>query len=412
MTTAAARAAARFNVRALLPGPETALRDEVLRLRIPTHRLPLLASHAAVEVLTLQGLTIEMSQALASVIQEKGGALVTSPEATEAVVIVPLLVASQLRDALHVFGADFGQLGDCIGDALVARGAAPAPLTARGHRLEFGRRTLVMGIINATPDSFSGDGLARDRAAAVNRAQQMVEAGAAMIDVGGESTRPNSATVTADEERDRVLPLVELLVRALDVPISIDTRKPEVAAAALDSGAALLNDIWGLRAEPEMAQVAAAHADCGVIVMHNHHGVEYENVMSDIAAALRQSIAIAEDAGVAADRILVDPGFGFAKTPAQNLEVMRRLRELRAIGRPVLVGPSRKSTIGFLTAGAAAGDRLEGSLALAALAVAGGADIVRVHDVAETVRAVAVADAVVRGTPSDILALPPPGPTG
>ncbi|MBV8194092.1 MAG: dihydropteroate synthase [Candidatus Dormibacteraeota bacterium] len=269
-----------------------------------------------------------------------------------------------------------------------------------------------MGIVNVTPDSFSGDGVGTDLDTAVSLATTMESAGADIVDVCGESTRPHSTPVIADEELARTLPLIEALSRRLTIPISIDTRKAVVAAAAVEAGAAIVNDVWGLRADAGMARVVAEHPETAVVVMHNQHGAQYANLMADITERLRESIAIAAEAGIAADRVIVDPGFGFGKTPAQNLEVMRRLRELRSLGRPVLVGPSRKSTIGMLTDGAQPGDRLEGSLALAALAVAGGAHIVRVHDVAQTLRAVRVADAVVRGTPDSLLAAPPPGPTG
>lgn len=209
-----------------------------------------------------------------------------------------------------------------------------------------------------------------------------------------------------------MLPVVAGLRARVPVPLSIDTRKAAVAAAAIESGAVIVNDVWGLRGDPDMAGVVATHPDAALVAMHNQHGVEYTDLMEAVTAALRESLAIAAEAGIAAERVVVDPGFGFGKTPAQNLELMRRLGELRSLGRPVLVGPSRKSTIGLLGSGAEPDQRLEGSLALATLAVAAGASIVRVHDVAATAAALRVADAVVRGTPEHIGALPAPGPTG
>ena len=407
-----ARACARYNVRLLLTSSAEALRDEVMQLRIPPHQLSLMATHATVEALAMQDLSPVQVAALERVVEEAGGALLTDAARRRAVLVTPLAVAGELRARLSTGGAETAELGDAIGDALVAGGTAPPPLIARGHRLEFGRRTLTMGVVNVTPDSFAGDGLDRDVAAAIAQAARMAEAGADIIDVGGESTRPNSTAVDAAEELARVMPVVEALAGSLHVPVSIDSRKAEVARAALDAGAAIVNDVWGLRGDPEMAAVVAQHPDVAVVVMHNQLGVEYENLVADVSAALRHSLALAADAGVARERIVVDPGFGFAKTPAQNLELLRRMRELRGIGRPVLSGLSRKSTIGFLTGGAPPDDRLEGSLALAVLAVAAGADIVRTHDVAQTVRALQVADAVVRGTPEAVLALPAPGPTG
>ena len=405
-------AAARYNVRLLLPDASAALRDEVMRLRIPAHQLSLLATHAAVEAMAVQNVTALQLAALERIVEEAGGALLTDAERTHAVLITPLAVAGELRARLGAAGGEAADLGDAIGDALVARGTTPPPLVARGHRLEFGRRTLTMGVINVTPDSFAGDGIGRDVDAAVALAARMAEAGAEVIDVGGESTRPNSTPITVDEELARVMPVVDRLVATLTVPVSIDTRKAVVAGAALDAGAAIVNDIWGLRGDPDMAAAVAAHPDTGVVVMHNQRGVEYTHLVADVTAALRESIAIATEAGIARERVVIDPGFGFAKTPAQNLELLRRLGELRSIGRPLLAGLSRKSTIGFLTGGAPPHDRLEGSLSLAVLAIAAGADIVRVHDVAETVRAARVADAVVRGTPESVMALPAPGPTG
>jgi dihydropteroate synthase len=281
---------------------------------------------------------------------------------------------------------------------------------AGGHLLRFDRRTLVMGIVNATPDSFSGDGLA-DPAEAVALGVALAEAGADIVDVGGESTRPRSTAVTEAVELARVVPVVRELAARLEVPVSVDTRKAAVARAALEAGAVIVNDIWGLRRDPEMAAVVAS-TGAAVVVMHNQAEPEYGDVVEEVCAGLRGSLVLAEAAGVERERIIVDPGLGFGKTPGQNLEVMRRLGELRGLDRPVLVGPSRKSTIGALLGGAPPERRLEGTLALCVLAAANGADLVRVHDVAEVVRALRVADAVLRGTPEEILALPRPGPTG
>jgi dihydropteroate synthase len=288
----------------------------------------------------------------------------------------------------------------------------PAPLRAGDHQLVFGSRTLVMGIVNVTPDSFSGDGVGSDVDAAVARAHALVDEGADVIDVGGESTRPNSQPISADEELARVLPVLTELSGSIGVPVSIDTRKADVASAAIEAGARLVNDVWGLRGDPEMASVVAAHPHVGLVVMHNQRGTAYGDLLGDISGALRGSLAVADAAGIAAERVIVDPGFGFAKTPAQNLEVVRRLGELRGLGRAIMVGPSRKSTVGALTGGLPPDQRVEGSIALAVLCVAAGAHIVRTHDVAQTVRALRAADAVVRGTPDHISALPIPGPTG
>lgn len=407
-----AHAAARYNIRLLLTSTVEALRDEVVGLSLDSRQLSLLSSHAAMEAMALENLDAEQLAALHQAIDEGGGALLTDETRTRAVVVAPLLTAAALNGRLSPSGPAAAELGAAIAASLLARGTPPAPIVAAGHRLELGRRTLVMGVVNVTPDSFSGDGVGGDTDAARMLAERMVAEGADIIDVGGESTRPNSDPVPADEERRRVLPVITALARTLPVPISVDTHKAEVAEAALDAGAALVNDVWGLRDDPAMAAVVARHPDSAVVVMHNQRGTAYPNLLADVCRALRQSIAIAAEAGIAEERILIDPGFGFAKTPAQNLEVLRRLYELRVIGRPVLAGLSRKSTIGILSGGLPPDQRIEGGLALATLAVHGGADMVRTHDVRETVRALRVADAVVRGTPPDVLDLPPPGPTG
>ena len=406
------RAAARYNVRLLLPGTADTLRDEVLQLGVDSHQFGVLASHAAMEAIAVENLADDQVAALHRAVEHGGGALLTDPSRTRAIVVAPLLTAAALNGRLAEMGPAPAELGAAVALALVARGVAPPPMQAGAHPLEFGRRTLIMGVINTTPDSFSGDGVFDDLGQAVSQAATMEEAGADLIDVGGESTRPGSAPVPADEELRRVLPAVEAIASRVSVAVSIDTRKALVAAAALDSGAVIVNDVWGLHGDPEMATVVAAHPDCVLVVMHNQEGTEYTNLLGDTCRRLRESLAIASEAGIAAERLIVDPGFGFAKTPAHNLELIRRLRELRVLGRPVLVGLSRKSTIGVLTGGAAPDDRLEGGLALAALAIRGGADIIRTHDVAATARAARVADAVERGTPESVQSLPIPAPTG
>ncbi len=260
--------------------------------------------------------------------------------------------------------------------------------------LAWGRRTYVMGIVNVTPDSFSGDGLGSDPNAALEQAKRFVGDGADIIDVGGESTRPGHSRVSEKEEAERVLPVIELLAAKLDVPISIDTSKASVARRAIEAGAAMVNDIWGLRRDPQMAEVVAA-AGVPVILMHNQEGTSYHNLMGDILAMLQESIDIALEAGISWENIIIDPGFGFGKTKDHNLEFMARLPELKALGRPILLGPSRKSTIGYIL-DLPVEQRMEGTAALVALGIAGGADIVRVHDVKEMVRVCRMADAVMR----------------
>jgi dihydropteroate synthase len=259
----------------------------------------------------------------------------------------------------------------------------------------WGQRTYVMGIINVTPDSFSGDGVGDDPNAAVARAEAMVAAGADLIDVGGESTRPGATPVDVETELARVLPVVQRLVEQLPVPISVDTTKPAVAAAALAAGATILNDIHGLRAHPEMARLAARH-EAAVVVMANMRGYPHDDIMTAVLDQLRQSIAIADRAGIPPERVIVDPGFGFGTTPVENLTMVRSLHQLKCLGRPILIGPSRKSTIG-LVLDLPVHERVEGTAATITIAIDRGADVVRVHDVPVMVRVARMADAITRG---------------
>ena len=414
MSAGSAEAAARYSVRPLLPGPADALRDEVLRLGLPPERLTVLAQRGAVEALAIRGLSSDQIRVIERLVADGGGEVLSNPNGDHAVLLMPLMTAGILPMQLAAWSDNTGEVGAAIAAVLMARGAPPPPLELPGHRLEFGKRTLVMGILNVTPDSFSGDGVGDDVTAAVNRAQSLAAEGADIVDVGGESTRPSKTRdeVSADVEMARVLPVIRELTARLPIPISIDTRKANVAAAALEAGAVIVNDVWGLRGDPDMAGVVAARPGTGVVAMHNQHGTEYGDLMEDICLGLRESLAIAERAGIPPSQVIVDPGFGFAKTPAHNLELVRRLGELMGLGQAVLIGPSRKSTTGMLIGETDQAHRLEPSLALAVLSVQAGAHMVRVHDVAETVRALRAADAVVRGTPEALRDLPIPGPTG
>ena len=284
----------------------------------------------------------------------------------------------------------------------------PAQLAATtwaNHRLEWGQRTYVMGIINVTPDSFAGDGIIDESLTveeittrAVAQAQGFVAEGAAMIDVGGESTRPNFAPVPLEEELARVIPVIQALRSSLpaEALISIDTYKAEVARQALDAGAAIINDIWALRHDPAMAALAGERA-VPVILMANMRDIQKREIVSDVMRFLSRSIDIALAAGVEWERIIIDPGIGFGTTPQENLTLLRRLGELRVLGRPILLGVSRKSTIGLVLGGLPPEERVEGTAAAVALGIAQGADIVRVHDVREMMRVVKMSDAIARG---------------
>jgi len=270
------------------------------------------------------------------------------------------------------------------------------------HDFHWGSRTYVMGIVNVTPDSFSGDGVT-DLEAAVAQAHQMEQDGADLIDIGGESTRPETWAgpgLSLEEEVARVIPVVTRVGATVAIPISIDTYKAEVAKRAIAAGAALVNDVWGLHRDPQMAAIVAS-AGVPVVLMHNKPGGGYRDLIREISDSLRESVELARAAGVPDDRIIVDPGIGFGKTREENLEIIRRLPELRRLGFPLLIGPSRKSFIGK-TLDLPAGERLEGTAAAVALSIAGGADIVRVHDVKAMVRVARMADAIRQaGPPAD-----------
>lgn len=272
----------------------------------------------------------------------------------------------------------------------------------------------MMGILNVTPDSFSGDGiLAKDDVvrAAVAQAKDFLANGADLLDMGGESTRPGAQPVSAEEELKRVIPAIEAIVNEFpDALISIDTYKAQVAEAAFKAGAHILNDVWGLRADPELAAVAAAFR-VPVVLMHNRSnpasvevrarlgnayiGSTYENLMEDVKRELLVSVELAVRAGIEESRIILDPGIGFGKTREHNLELINRLEEIHALGFPILLGPSRKSFIGF-TLDLPADQRLEGTAATVAVGITRGADIIRVHDVKEMARVAKMTDAIVR----------------
>ena len=279
------------------------------------------------------------------------------------------------------------------------------PPTVWGERrLDWGQQTYVMGIVNVTPDSFAGDGLVEETLTqdaiiqrAVTQAQRFVEDGAILIDVGGESTRPQAAPIPSEQELARVVPVVRALYDTLpkEVMISIDTYKEVVARQALDAGACMINDIWALRRDPNMAALASERG-VPVVLMANMRSYHKREIVSDVVRFLAGSIDLALAAGVAWERIIIDPGIGFGKTPEENLTLLRRLGELRALGRPILLGTSRKSTIGLVLGGVPTSERLEGTAATVALGIAQGADIVRVHDVHEMVRVVRMSDAIIR----------------
>jgi dihydropteroate synthase len=278
---------------------------------------------------------------------------------------------------------------------------------------EWDERTYVMGILNLTPDSFSGDGMLNDTdwlAGVLARAEYFVQDGADILDMGGESTRPGSTPVPAEEELKRVIPAIRTVRESLDIPISVDTYRAVVAEAALDAGADWVNDVWGLRMDRHMAGLVASRG-CPVVIMHNRSkpknvaqeerlggryvGVDYEDVVADVARELGESVEIALNAGVQREQIILDPGIGFGKTVSQNCRLIDELNVIKALGYPVLLGPSRKSFIGY-TLDLPPDERVEGTAATVAIGIDRGADIIRVHDVREMVRVARMTDRIVR----------------
>ncbi|MEY8390375.1 dihydropteroate synthase [Lachnospiraceae bacterium 45-W7] len=256
-------------------------------------------------------------------------------------------------------------------------------------------RTYIMGILNVTPDSFSDGGRFNREDAALKHAEEMIEEGADIIDVGGESTRPGHQQITEEEEIYRVAPVIEKLHQRFDIPISVDTYKSEVAKAAVQAGAVLVNDIWGLKYDPKLAELIA-ETGVSCCLMHNRSHTEYGNFMEDVKAELRQSLKLAEKAGIAREQILLDPGVGFGKTYEQNLEIIDKLSELKELGCPLLLGTSRKSVIG-LALDLPVTERAEGTLVTTVLAVLAGCAFVRVHDIKENRRAIRMLEAIREG---------------
>jgi len=297
------------------------------------------------------------------------------------------------------------------------KGRASADVISNGVKFDWGKKTYVMGIINVTPDSFSGDGVLKSTEngslgieKAIAQGLQMEQEGADILDIGGESTRPGSTPVSLDEELSRVLPVIERLAKEAHIPISIDTYKAEVARQAIEAGASIINDVWGGKMDSAILTVAA-EKNVTIILMHNRSkpkdaaqeeklggryvGVEYADLIEDIKKELQESVDAALAAGVKKENIILDPGIGFGKTVEQNLELVNRLGELKEMGLPILVGPSRKSFVGY-TLDLPPEERLEGTLAAVALCIQKGAGLVRVHDVKETDRVRVFTDAVVR----------------
>ena len=275
-------------------------------------------------------------------------------------------------------------------------------LTWKNFSLDFSKKTYIMGILNVTPDSFADGGLYFDKSSAIERAYQIVEEGADIIDIGGESTRPGSEPISIKEELKRTIPVIEAISKKIKVPISIDTYKSEVAKAALDAGASMVNDISGLRFDPRMPDVVSEFK-VPVVIMHikgkpqdMQQNPVYDALIPEIIDYFRMGIKIATGAGISEDKIIIDPGIGFGKTFDHNLEIINNLREFTFLQKPILVGPSRKAFIGKILGDVPATERLEGTAAAVSISIINGANVVRVHDVKEMAEVARTSDATVR----------------
>lgn len=361
-----------------------------------------MAPKAVFRIIKVYGLAPKQANILKQEMLGKGGDAAVargvvdcSAASSDVILMGTLKHYNALVNKLKMQPFGLASLGEQIREILSRLEGRPAyQLDCRGKNLTLGRRTLVMGILNVTPDSFSDGGKFYDHGLAVEHARRMVEEGADIIDLGGESTRPGHEAISPEEEMKRIMPVLKRLVQEMPVPVSVDTTKAGVARAALEEGAQIINDQWALRYDPDMAGVVARY-NVPVILMHNQKGTEYRELMGDIIQYFNESVARGLEAGIERKNMIIDPGIGFGKTVEQNLEVMSRLPELDCLGLPVLLGTSRKSMIGK-TLDLPADQRVEGTAATVALGIAYGVDIVRVHDVKEMVRVARMTDAMVR----------------
>lgn len=277
----------------------------------------------------------------------------------------------------------------------------PLNITRCGDtEFRWGKRTYIMGVINMSPDSFSGDGFGSSIDKALKQAKCFIADGADIIDIGGESTRPGSQPATIDEEINRVIPFIEMLALEINTPISIDTGKSAVASRALEAGANMINDVWGLKQDPELAQVAAKTGVPIILTSNQRNESCRQDIMAEVISDLKKSMSLVKKAGVVEQNIIIDPGIGFGKSLEQNLEIIHRLAELKSLGRPILLGTSRKSMIG-LVLDLPPDQRLEGTAATVAIGIANGADIIRVHDVKQMARVCRMSDAIIRRSKSE-----------
>ncbi len=395
-----------MNLRLLELKDITDVADELRALKVHPGGIDIMAPKALLRVIKVKGLDSAAFNILKQDMLSIGGDCAVSWDAfikrtknAEGIIIGTVAQIYQLCEKLEKQPLGLSELGKklrLLEDNLNKRDLI---LSAGRYKLNLGARTHIMGILNVTPDSFSDGGLYADKEEAVRRAIEMESQGADIIDVGGESTRPAAKAVSAEEECERVIPVIKVLAKRIKVPISIDTSKFSVARKALDCGAVIVNDISGLKKEPKIARLVRKHK-AAVVLMHMkgtprtmQKNPAYKSLICDITESLRHSISIAKDAGVSDNSIVIDPGIGFGKTTEHNLKLLKRLREFKSLGCPILVGTSRKSFIGKVL-GAETQERLFGTAASVAVAIQNGADILRVHDVDQMRQVARLTDAI------------------
>ncbi len=388
------------------------------RLGVDSAGVRIMSSKMRHAVIYVKGVQARGAHIVKQIMLSKGGECATPRDVffknAEPVDIIMMGTLKQLRRAAGNFSTQpFGlsKLAEELKNLLAREFPAEAivsELTVGSHTIRFGERTLIMGVLNVTPDSFSDGGHYFERESALRRAYELVEEGADIIDIGGESTRPGADPVSMQEEIERTIPIIECVASRIGVPVSIDTYKSEVAKRALDAGAVMVNDISGLRFDPEMIPLLARRRAV-VVIMHMkgtprdmQKDPKYDDLLGEISSFLERQALAAIEGGIEADRIVIDPGIGFGKTVDHNLEIMRRLEEFKSLGFPLLVGTSRKSFIGAVL-DKPVEERIWGTAATVSFAVSGGADIVRVHDVREMVQVVRMTEAMREGrqTPAD-----------
>jgi dihydropteroate synthase len=397
-----------LNARVVSAAPSAAVLDEMRRTGATEHGVQRMMSKGEFFAIALEHVSRIQANLLKQEMLASGGdAAVSRGICSEEVSDTGVLLVGSRRQFTALISRlaeepfDLPEIAREIDRALGAYGRHQFVVRLGSRELALGPRPALVGVVNVTPDSFSDGGQCLDPKAAIAHGQQLVAEGADVLDIGGESTRPGAKPVAEDEELARVLPVIRGLAACVKTPLSIDTRHARTAREAVAAGACIVNDVTGLTGDPDMAR-AVAEMGAGLVIMHirgdpktMQQDPAYDNLMADICRFLRRGIVAAREAGVAEDRILIDPGIGFGKRLEHNLMILARLGQLRTLGRPIMVGPSRKRFIGELTGVETPADRLFGTAAACALAVAQGALALRVHDVAEMRQAVAVAAAIV-----------------